>query len=786
MKQDEEISKAKELNILVVGDWVIDENWLVASHNPVTSTHSGKEHFRSLVTNLDSQIISLCGAGNVARSLHGLSNWKSLGEGFELDKTLSIHGLGIWQPDDTRLLASLFSSDKILDNETPHTLTGIRPKTAITIEEDQFSLCSKSLKDASTPCKKESCPHGEHEICSYLWSLAQILDTAKQKEIGTTRMIRVYKHGERNDPKLMYRFDWEKRYSYNEIYEKLKKMQPQPNTGEKPKPFIELTKKMDAIVVADINKGVVTSELILYLKERYPDADWYVRSKVKKPVWLDEINDEKFRLLVVGADLTTKQSNIHRWAYGLTPPMELIHDLIKMGNLDPAIEKNRTVSALINENKTLTIIQQGRSLTGYIIEANGETYTIDVGRSSIFFSSLVSSMLGCYDNKYTNFSTSTNDNALKRLKVALIHASRWTKECTDSFMKKEDRIHLRGDYSKALHFPTETVSYNIEKILSIEEERLRWDESKTDLGLINNRFFQIWRGISPIDNYISIRKHKREEIGNLLNTVKQFKSDPNPIRSLNCYLTASPGWGKTFLAKSLAKMLDMTFMSFNITHMTSIDNIIDCLDTISSAQNQQPDTPILVFIDEINAEIAGSNIYAYFLSPIWDGVFKRGAATFKLRPCVWIFAGTESLDEIRENGKEVKGSDFSSRINGPKIKLDLSEDDIGKFVIIEEQKTEQIYLGISILKRKYADILSVTKGILYFFHEIKPKFGIRSMEYISEKFNNIQYDEVNDSNLPDYSDILNQVDNDIDEYNKIKSKCVDYKENIKIDFSWIV
>ena len=56
------------LNVLVVGDWVVDENWILAKHNSETSSHIGQAHFRSLVDQVDSQILSLCGAGNVVRA----------------------------------------------------------------------------------------------------------------------------------------------------------------------------------------------------------------------------------------------------------------------------------------------------------------------------------------------------------------------------------------------------------------------------------------------------------------------------------------------------------------------------------------------------------------------------------------------------------------------------------------------------------------------------------------------------------------------------------------------
>ena len=86
-----------------VGDWIVDENWIVEKHNIATSSHSGDQHYKSTIEDTTAQIISLCGAGHVARSLHGLS--EKILEGSK--RELLIYGLGFWEPDDTKMIASL-------------------------------------------------------------------------------------------------------------------------------------------------------------------------------------------------------------------------------------------------------------------------------------------------------------------------------------------------------------------------------------------------------------------------------------------------------------------------------------------------------------------------------------------------------------------------------------------------------------------------------------------------------------------------------------------------------
>ena len=106
-------------------------------------------------------------------------------------------------------------------------------------------------------------------------------------------------------------------------------------------------------------------------------------------------------------------------------------------------------------------------------------------------------------------------------------------------------------------------------------------------------------------------------------------------------LVASPGSGKTFLVNRLAKSLGMRGLKFNITQMLSKSDILDCFDTIVTTQAQNRDEKIIVFFDEINAQLGGQYVYDTFLAPIEEGVYVRAGKTFPIDPCVWIFAGTE-------------------------------------------------------------------------------------------------------------------------------------------------
>jgi hypothetical protein len=59
--------KAKK--ILVVGDWFVDEHWVMGVHRSATSSRTGHAHYRAL-HNMSSTVQSFCGAGLTASLLY--------------------------------------------------------------------------------------------------------------------------------------------------------------------------------------------------------------------------------------------------------------------------------------------------------------------------------------------------------------------------------------------------------------------------------------------------------------------------------------------------------------------------------------------------------------------------------------------------------------------------------------------------------------------------------------------------------------------------------------------
>jgi hypothetical protein len=308
-----------------------------------------------------------------------------------------------------------------------------------------------------------------------------------------------------------------------------------------------------------------------------------------------------------------------------------------------------------------------------------------------------------------------------------------------------------------------------------------WTESSEKLGIVKGDKFQVWRGEGAIKGYICPGGEKRDKINKLLRGISQFNDQKEPlVRPFNCLLISRPGWGKSYLAESLASHFGMSYMGFSLAQMATTQDLIDCFDSICSHQNREKNkNKLLIFMDEVNSEIEGNLAMGLLLGPIWDGRFLRNGKLYLLSPAVWIFASTAPVESL--TGKGTKGSDFISRLNGPIIRLDSLEkaNDADKYgesakkvvsnpdsrkdrskaygVMTKKTpphiKTEQVYLGVSLLNRFWGPISRIEKKVLIMFHNLVPINGVRSLEFFALKFRDIKGGIIDRSNIPDFEEI---------------------------------
>jgi len=703
------------VNLLVVGDWFVDENWIVTEESLATSSHVGRRHYRSRIEDPDAQILSLCGAGGVASLLHGLSQRMK-----EEGKTgFGVFGLGAWDQEDTRFVASLLDAGTTL-GQTPQTLHALRAPTdqPRTNRAHQTAHCLSCLQ---TPCKR--------------------MRSLGKPGSGTWRVIRVYQRTGNRAPELLNRYDWEIRRDRMpgeaEIESAFK-----PTGSDAVQPLWRGT-PFTAIVVVDHCKGLVSPALVANLRKAYPTAKWYARCKDPGATWLRHLPAGlALELLVLGP--RGLESSGESWFLG----RHISEDAITFLSSQPS---RRTV-ALHHDNHVAALERTGLDQGELLVCLDPPPpLRTRVGRTTVLFSALLADLAGLRQDQKDDFKASLGQSLAK--------AHRWCKEIEQILGERIARDHpssgvkhecvdFRSHFGHVLSVPIREAGHDTFALSKVKEQKVAWELSRQDIGTLPRsrdrghgeptKKLQLWRGWSPVIGFMALSPDRRRDIARLVKAATAFADeDREPTRSLATMLVAPPGLGKSFLVQRLADAIRIGVIEFNITHLTSIGELIACFDMISSRQNQEPRRRLVVFWDEINAQLGGEHVYSYFLGPMSDGVYRRGGLTFRLQPCIWIFAGTR----LPEEAEQTKGSDFRSRLNGPVITLKADE------------PLEQLYTAVALIRRQYPDVNQISEGLLRFLLRFKPKYGVRSLDFLASQLRNVHHGTVRVGNLPDPDDM---------------------------------
>jgi ATPase family associated with various cellular activities (AAA) len=285
-----------------------------------------------------------------------------------------------------------------------------------------------------------------------------------------------------------------------------------------------------------------------------------------------------------------------------------------------------------------------------------------------------------------------------------------------------------------------------------------WGEALRDHGIVRKPSGQVclevWRGSTYLPGYIACIRRKREIINRIGLRLISFRKEAFPSRSLSIMLQADPGAGKTLLAKCLAKGYGFYFLHYDITQMLHRDDLIELFDVVATKQAKDNEK-ILVFVDEINAMLDAGHAFGSFLSPLEENIYVRRGNSFSLKPCVWVFAGTQLDDEKLAPGE--KFSDFKSRMTMVEhldySSLAVSGDDNSQdsFSLEQEARLEQVYLGATMIRGQFSDVQEVAQEVLDQFYRIDPKRApARRIRQLASLLRNVQYGRVTRENCADW------------------------------------
>ncbi|MBN1885758.1 MAG: AAA family ATPase [Candidatus Krumholzibacteriota bacterium] len=742
--------------VIVIGDWFVDENWLVSRQNLYHSSHTGDVHYLAHLKDPKERIVNLGGAAEVLVLLKSYFE-RNNDRGEPRPSPFDFVGVGAWHPGDDDILRCILCDgsprgDNIL--LTPYTVS-----------------CLKHPAETATGT---ICPHDGGKTCDSAYDFRNL--AAGRTDVSTTRHIRCFEGFSGGDLHHLCRIDWHLDREDPLDYERgLAGLGP-----------VEGDAGPAAIIIEDHGLGVISDaciEQLLLISGK--ETKWFVRTKIDDPPWMKTIRASGREIFLTVADhqLAAHKKGERRWWYGRQlgrAGLELLGNLT--GELtwdDETPVHNDTVpiaqhaAVLLNDNTVFA--KEGKEIVHTIDRSPGKRQEINIGRTTVFFSALVAQALDPGAARFGDFSN--------HCEHALSAAYAWSREISASWHQNEN-LQIFSKYAYALRdldTPCSRISARREEYCTLWRW---WKSSSKGLGrveLATDRWvLQCWRGEGALDDYVCVGGPKRDAINNLVSAVAAFEKDPDPSRPLGCLLIASSGWGKSFLAQRLARRFDMRYLEFSIAQMATAGDLVDCFARIASIQNRT-EKRTLVFIDEINARIEGNDVMGLLLSPLWDGLAVTKGKSYRLDPGVWIFASTARMDELVDSNK---GSDFASRLNGPIIELDFIDDNeslsrfmhdvrrslinlVGKNIdtyrraVYESDsyrlymysseaklKTELVYLLTALLMKKWGPITRIQECVLQLFHDLLPVNGARSLEFFASSFVGIRRGIVRAANVP--------------------------------------
>ncbi len=653
--------------LIILGDWVVDEYWYLASHISERSSHTGFVHYR-VSSNREDMVSELCGAGRVARTLFYQIN----SSGDSKPKGYRIHGLGNWSTDDTETIRHLVHARNRANR----------------------SVCNANL--ARYRLRYKTCDERFPVTLRALY-----------KKQPTIRVVRLY-HELGDGLTQINRVDWEPEARKRSLRKKWRSGLPAKN-------------KVKYIIVHDLGKGAVTPEVVRHLERRYKNAQWFVRSKVKKPKWLPIVK-KKLLLNLIGPEVTSMLHPTESLLINGNPPSQIMDALRKMpGQNRFLLSDNREIAGLVQTKGKEKKLVTGRT-------ALDPSQINELGWPSSFFASLISHLIETLPDI-------PKDAVLGALKGADAYSG----------VPLPQRIVQRMSPPSQ---KTVSVSFN-----GWTGKYKRWTDSSQRLGLIERKNkpdrLDVWRSFWPLSNYVACIRKKQKILSEMGRALRDFKKAGDGASPLSIMLQADPGTGKTYLAKMLADAYGFRFVPFDVTQMLKREELLDLFGEITTRQAKDG-ARLLVFVDEINALLEGIQVFSSFLTPLESGYYVRRGRTFKINPCVWIFAGTRMDDKERDKlRKAEKLSDLESRMTLQRS-IDYSSLEAASGFREEfyaQARLEQVYLGALMIRRQHPDVHTVTREVLKYFHGLNPAGKpARRIRKLVAGLRNVQYGRVSRKN----------------------------------------
>ncbi len=731
MNTNTENNKPKKKIILVVGDFMIDREWVLSGQSSLTvQAHGDIKPMRRIHPGWKYE--RLGGAGMTLMALKALSEIsENNNDDFEF------YGLGLWNQEDSPLLDKLARA-----------------------------------------------PYG-----AKFFNLE--VEDLEEDEIITIVKSRYYRRIASDQPQLIHRFDQDPPSSNETTEARQAKLKDN---------FLDRLSKqeipdIEAVVIMDFNKGLVTQDLLtkLYEKLNNQQIKWFIDSKNPK-IWEKFPTDITINTLTINRqeayDLAQslqgiEESNISTILKGNQPNIELLSviEKISQGLKKKNIKVEKILIKLDEEGACLYKENQEDKNT-FLRQPEKPLKIEGIAAGDFFNASLVLSYLD---------GESDDDTLHKACKTA----AKWLKINQLYWSEKQFHEGLKSDIVQAKYLNLSQSFDEIKKYLRQKQNNLSnkirsspdlSEEEKKEIAEKIARLNQEIQGIEDrvqpkVQREIENQENNWDEKGklkdafNLEDTLKRLKdafdyaeiikdknqsptinvsnakgflggfasTDPllrknilkfkDDIKQhiiegqdipLNCIIVAKPGSGKSFLVKQIAEATNCEMVEVNCSQVLSTK---DLLQKIARLQNIKYKTPLL-FLDEVDAE--NGKYYINLLEPLWSAKVEiEGETRTWQKKFVTILVAsnadspTEFLEDLLTNCKDKKGKDLHSRLEGPTLDLSFSE---RQPKVNKEARTSRVYLIVDLLLRYHATARIAQRGILDLVY-CAPEFNPRAVEH---------------------------------------------------------
>lgn len=639
-------------DVLVLGDWFVDENWVTRPSRAERSSVEGGEH-TEVCGGPEHRVLAFCGAGRVARHLYWLGRANKETEAIEHSgkAPFRVFGLGLWSPVDGCRLFKLFHP-RYGNRVNPFALTASVSEGEDDLVRELQELHLETLARAMTPATRATTRvvrnfvvegnrvvvdrRSDFEVKKEKWSY----DNEKLQKVVEDLVAA------RSDAEAFARLPtrYYKAFQLHAEHDALLE-ETSFRTREAPSSWTSARGTdgpFPTVVVVDHGHGTLRPDLVHALVIGGAVAAgtrWYVTTKDPDGAWLQDLAQQRDAgmLRLVCTHPKASRDARTRW---FVPCVR--HPLADRGGarltrdgrqwLDRAPWREAELRVALLEHGAVAAVHGGTEIAAGD-PAIAEDLRELVGYASTFFARLVAR---CIEAR------SIEDRAVwSWLVEARKEADSYVRNVVGHFVDiADDRESSGPSVGIDTQWPGSPPTPDPKGHLWTEKGPLLVLEK----GGISGDPIALWRASELVPGYVALDRNKQEGVRALLEGVRRFAGTrPARRKTWAAMISAPPGAGKSSLVHGLAAVSGMRHHEINITQLLDRAALLRCLQRIATLQDAG--SPLMIFVDEINATIDGNPVYDVFLSVLEGGTYGTADDVHLLRPAIWLFAGTEGLRE---------------------------------------------------------------------------------------------------------------------------------------------